>query len=159
MGDSWERLLPVGSQPKLSLLTLGSFHCHPTTKGWFGPCARSGFQGSHCWTLFGSQHFDTFSGCDRDRLYLIHFNNIIYFIFFGFPTCPSFFGVAVNQSIDIYLCVFFLAGASKECSTAAAMTSLPSWGEVREDLEKQNADCSCTLKDIFSLEPEKNEIN
>ena len=30
MGDSWERLLPVGSQPKLSLLTLGSFHCHPT---------------------------------------------------------------------------------------------------------------------------------
>jgi hypothetical protein len=26
-------------------------------------------------------------------------------------------------------------------------------------LEKQNADCSCTLKDIFSLEPEKNEIN
>ena len=53
MGDSWERLLPVGSQPKLSLLTLGSFHCHPTTKGWFGPCARSGFRGSHGWTLFG----------------------------------------------------------------------------------------------------------
>jgi hypothetical protein len=86
MGDSWERLLPVGSQPKLSLLTLGSFHCHPTTKGWFGPCARSGFQGSQCRTLskgFGDPRlrlcqiakfqFNFFEGSFRDRASIVRF--------------------------------------------------------------------------------------
>ena len=80
MGDSWERLLPVGSQPKLSLLTLGSFHCHPTTKGWFGPCARSGFRGSHCWTLFGWTAISEL-GEIHDEFQCLIFSNFLYYSF------------------------------------------------------------------------------